>query len=319
MYDDAKVLGRFFTAAPSRVGFSIFLLSFIVLLLPAWGLNILFITDERGHGASVGCLQSLNWSLIYPIVLPLIFANAAILSQECTRRMERLADPQGMNVIRHDDGGPADDFMKAFSEGIRRWNRALFWSCLTLTCVLLVADTWGLIHSIASALQHRDMPPSRFIRSDWDWTISFAMDSQHFRMAGAGRHPGIILNSLFDLVAYAMEGAAIFLGLYFVGKVWITLRVFAHLIVDPRSGFTFFPWWEDRSHRMGLRGVGYLFNRFLGITIAFQAYILYLRLQLISRHSYPFWDYVSRIADQTKHLIELQNFWALRAFDSIST
>jgi hypothetical protein len=123
---------------------------------------------------------------------------------------------------------------------------------------------------------------------------------------------------MFDLVAYSMEGAVVFLGLFFVSKLWVTLHCFAKLVVDPKSGFILVPWWDDLKHRMGLRSVGSLFNRFLGITLAFQIYILILRFQLINRRSDPFWSYLSSIADQTKHLTNLQRLWDLRAFDAFS-
>jgi hypothetical protein len=318
MYGDSKLLGKFFGTAPSRIAFSLFLLSIVVLVLPAWGLNLLFITDHGDHDVSIGFLQSLNWSMMYPIVLPLLFASAAALSSECTRRIARLADPEGMNVIRHDDGSSASDFMEALSAKIVQRSRPLFWGCLILTAVLVAADTWTMFGSISLAILHRHQPLSTYIHSDWDWTVAFAMNAQRFQLGGNGQPPGIVANALFDLAAYLMEAGAIFLGLYFVGKFWITLNAFSDLLVDPRSGFSFFPWWEDRFHRMGLRSIGYLFNRFLGITIAFQMYVLYLRLQLINRHSCSFWEYASSIADQTKHLTELQNFWNLRAFNSIS-
>jgi hypothetical protein len=317
LYRKNRILARIFCAHPAKVWFAFSMSSLICLVIPAWWLNLLFITDASKNPVRyLGFMQSFNWAVMYTVVLPAIFAGAAALSRATTHQFQRLVTD--LNLVVKDDGTPATDFPVYVATEVARYSHRLVITCVGIALLLVFADTYDLARGITSCAHTRSGVCSYPFKVK-DWTVAFALDKQYLFAGPTAFHPSIRENLLFDSVAYAFEASVIFLGFFFLFKFWTVLKIFTDVLRESGNGYNFQPWWDDPSGRMGLRGMGNLFNTFLAMTLAFQVYILGLRLELIDRLAEPFWSYLTKIAEQTKNLTNLQRLWDLRAFEAINT
>jgi hypothetical protein len=78
MYRGHPLIGAILAAAPLRLGVALSLASIVFLLLPALWAHVALIRDGLpSKWPWVGFWQRWNWSAMYVVVLPLIFAGVA--------------------------------------------------------------------------------------------------------------------------------------------------------------------------------------------------------------------------------------------------
>jgi hypothetical protein len=297
MYGGNPVIGTILTANPTRLFAFLSLTSITVLLLPSLLVHVAFIKDI-GPAASkwpwVGFFQRWNWSSMYVLILPLIFASTARLSRACPSIFADLTVPKTSDLparVTKQNGSRAYDFVEAISKDVYRWYRLNFYAVGALVAILTVADVGLLAHGYFERLV-RHHP---FLFPDSDWSVAFQLDPSKYYFYGWTQR-GPILNLVFDLMAYSAQTLAIFFGFFWIAKYWSMLNSFSKQLIDNNIDFKFNPWWSDPKYRMGLGKVGKLFNGFLFVSILFQLYVFGHRLQLISRAGVDLWRYVADIA-----------------------
>jgi hypothetical protein len=300
-------LGAFFSFPPIRLGLFFSAGSILFLIIPALLAHVALIKDSLGHTWPwVGFWQRWNWAIMYLIILPLIFAGAAALSQFSLTIFSCLTDGK-YAVVKKSDGSEAVDFADAIAIETSHKAQLIFWSALGIAIFLTVVDTHELAVGYYNYFTHR---PYTF--GDSDWSVAFALPPSRFLLYGF-HQTSAAGNALFDLLAYSIQTATIFLGLFWIMIYWATLNAFSTRLVDTEIDFRFDPWWDDPECRMGLLEVGKLFNGFLAIATLFEIYVLGHRFQLIARAGIPLAQYAREIKDGAKNL---QILWAHRAFDT---
>ena len=300
-------LAAFFSRDPVRLGFLLALGSFLILMLPALVFHVALIKDlQTLKWPWVGFWQRWNWAGMYVVILPLIFAGAASLSQESLRIFDSLTTGE-VPVVTKSDKSPALNFADEITIHAARYATWAFWATVVLTIVLTVVDTNELAVGFYRYFRHKP-----HIFTDLDWSVAFDLSRNRFFFYGFHQR-GVFPNLCFDLLAYAAQATAIFLGLFWIMMYWATLNAFSTLLVNTEIDFHFDPWWEDPEQRMGLFDVGKLFNGFLAIAVLFELYVLGHRFQLIARAGRPLVPYAKEI---WLHPKDLSMLWAARAFDT---
>jgi hypothetical protein len=273
MYGGTSLLGKLLTVSPLKLFVLLFLAAILLLVLPSLAIGVASIplTD----GSNVGILHKKNWSLVYPLLFPAIFATASWLAPFMRDRLADLVRPD-FKVIQTEDGGTAVNYLDQFALALRRSASWLFWSCVGIALVVLIADTQPIVHGMF--LLARNQQPSFGI---WDWSVAYGLGSamsQSQPIPGwSPPHP--VVNWLFDALAYGFEGFYVFLGFFWVGKYWLYLKTFADLMIPAGTPYKFVPKVANPSLNLGLKPIGTLYNGFLVVTLLFYAYVVYHRFQ----------------------------------------
>lgn len=267
LYKGHPWLGRLLTLRPWKIAALFSILAILFLLIPAKLIGIHLMT--RSDGVWVGFWQRPSWSVMYPIILPLIFAGTVWLSNYMRAVIETLVHKR-VKVITKNDGGEATDYEQAFSNRLGAMARPLWFTIVLLTLAIMFFDTrqmWSgyIRHYAGEAHQFGGM----------DWSVAFIEKPFTFH----SRVPTPTENLLFDVVAYSFEAAAIFLGLFWVAKFWVYLKVFSDSMNPDEPPYRFNPLVYDPYKRLGLYPMGRLFNGFLLIVVAFQVYVFWHRLE----------------------------------------
>lgn len=310
MFSGHRRLGVFFSADPFQLGIFLSASAILFLLVPAFLVHVALIKDTKAsEWPWIGFWQTWNWSVMFPLILPVIFAGTAALSRASYTIFEGLTVAYTLGTtaaVTKKDDRPASDFTTSISEQIAHSERIVFWIVVALTALLTIADTRQLVIGFYENVMHNVAQPFQYL----DWTVAFALPHDRFYFYGFP-HPGIWGNIAFDVLAYSAQTGAIFLGLFWMGKYWITLNAFTTQLIDNDVDFKFNPWWADPMCRMGLTDVGVLFNGFLVIAALFQIYVLGHRLQLIESSGTPLMEYAR---DIYKNPHDPAVLWAHRAF-----
>ena len=280
------LLGRLFTVRPVAFAGAFSLLSVLCLILPARliGLHSIPCNNAKGSG-NFGFFHKLNWSLMYLVVLPLIFALLVWLTSKIRESAFRLCC-EPLNVIKSKVPGYVPDYPHSVSNRLEKLAGLTVIVALMVTIVINVADTWDLWWGFS-----QDVFPCS-VKPDWD-TAYTGFDCNFYAkncVAYVGEcdpldcpgyvPPTKIQNLLFDIAPYTFQAVVIFLGLFWVGKFWSFLQIFSSQVSLKDSPYKFDPLVSDK--RLGLRPMSKIFNGFLLVTILFQTYIFFHRLQLIA-------------------------------------
>lgn len=273
MYGGTPRLGRLLTVSPPKLFALLFLAAILFLVVPSLAIGIASIplTD----GTNVGFLHKKNWSLVYPLLFPAIFATASWLAPFMRDRLADLTRPD-FEVIQTEGGSVAANYLDDFALVLRRSASWLLWLSIGITLAILFADTQQIIHGFF--LVARNQQPSFGI---WDWSVAYGLRttlSQSHPIAGWSP-PKPIANWLFDVLAYGFEGFYVFLGFFWVGKYWLYLKTFADLMIPAGTPYKFVPKVANRSLNLGLKPIGTLYNGFLVVTLLFYVYVVYHRFQ----------------------------------------
>ena len=312
MYKGHPFLGTILSAHPLRLGVLLSGASILLLLLPALWAHVALIKDTASPGwPGVGFWQRWNWSAMYVVVLPLIFAGTAALSRACASIFASLTIPETNGAeatVTKLDGSPASDFLASISTEISRSRHLIFGGVFVITAALTIAD----VALIARGYFLRIARHVAFPFPDSDWSVAFQLSRPAFDFYGWSQR-GPASNLAFDFLAYTAQTLAVFFGLFWIAKYWATLNSFSKQLIDNEIDFRFNPWWSDPLHRMGLLEVGKLFTGFLFVAVLFQVYVFGHRLQLIARAGTNLSKYADEIMKNPKSIHVL---WEHRAFQS---
>jgi hypothetical protein len=317
MYRGNRVIGAILTANPIRLLTLLILTSILLLLLPSLLAHVAFIKDAAPKATKwpwVGFWQRWNWSAMYVLVLPAIFAVTAWLSRAWPPNFRGLTVPVAPGAkatVTKNNDSPASDFLDSISKDISRSGKIIFYSVLLLTAILTLGDIALLVHGYYLHLVEK----VAFAFPDSDWSVAFQLKAPRFYFYGWTQR-GPISNLAFNILAYSAQTLSIFFGFFWIAKYWTTLNSFSKQLIDNSIDFKFNAWWGDPDHRMGLREVGALFNGFLVVALLFQIYVFGHRLQLIARAGIDLVQYSQEIkaAPTDPHVL-----WAHRAFYTCTT
>jgi len=324
LYSDHPILGPVFTSPPWKIFLCASAAACLFLLLPAIALGLHSIPTAKGN---LGLLFSYNWSLMYPVVIPLLLAMTVAVSErmrDCVAKLEENGRISSRSAI--DSRGYAE----ALTEYLRSRARILLLVVLVISVLVTLIDTYNLwIGFLPGHLP----PPSR--KPEWDtafnvmnWGAAYASPEFSLYLNAPPSKAG---NLFFDLVAYIFQGTAYFLLLFWIGKFFLFLTAFAQLIGGANPSYQFNPLTDDLDLRMGLKPMGRLFDNFLAITLIIEGYAFYHRLHLIKlANNQPLMTYVTRTMSKIvfpeqsatvpyplTHLTELfkKESWALNGLD----
>jgi hypothetical protein len=138
MYARQPRLGAFFSCAPIRLGLFLSAGAAVLLMVPALIAHVALIKDIQTRAWPwVGFWQRWNWAGMYVIILPLIFAGTAALSQFSLTMFGCLTDGK-YSVVKKSDGTPAIKFADAIAGQAARYATPIFWTAVVLTVLLTV-------------------------------------------------------------------------------------------------------------------------------------------------------------------------------------
>jgi len=261
------IVGRLFTSNPFLVAGAASGLAILFLNLTAGLLGLGHILDQNGK--DVGYYAKYNWSLVYPILAPLLISLGIFAFRQMRDAVYELIEdsPRRAPVIVDEAGNVAENYPLFLSDALAAgagWIECLAGVAAVAITLVDTADLWpGFINS-------GTFSPSRV--PEWD-TAFRIHGSQMFGKTGA--------NFVFDLVAYTFQTALIFLGLFFLMKYWMFLKTMTQIIDRDRPPFRFKPLVCDLERRLGLKPLGWVFNLFLAVVVLFQAFAFYHRIELI--------------------------------------
>ncbi|MCU1284071.1 MAG: hypothetical protein JWO13_421 [Acidobacteriales bacterium] len=273
LFRGAKRLGRFLTASPFFV--------FLVLAVPAWLLLIAAALLRIGSiplaaGRDVGFFHSGAWSISYPFLFPVGIAMFARLATLICKRLALVADRK---VIVNSRGG-ADPKGLLAEIGVRMEpaSRVIMVLAALTACFILVIDTAHLfsaakyLQSDAQYQQSHNKPYEIL-----DWTFAYAENGPSTIYHGDGRDgpvtdptwraPSRGWNATFDVVAWAMEGLYLFLGIEWVLTYGWFLKTFADLLIGADARLIFVPQWGFHDLNLGLKPIGILYDLYLGAIV----------------------------------------------------
>ena len=319
-----RLLGRLFTVRPLVFGSVFSLVSALCLMLPAWLINLhsIHCSNSKGLG-NFGFFYKLNWSLMYLVVLPLIFSLLVWLTNRIRESAFKLCCDE-LNVIKSKVPGYTPDYPHSVSNRLEKLAGLTVIVALMVTIAINVADTWDLWWGFS-----QDVFPCS-VKPDWD-TAYTGFDCKFYatnceKFAGQCEPlncpdyipPTKIQNLLFDIAPYAFQTAVIFLALFWVGKFWSFLQIFSSQVSLKDSPYRFDPLVSDK--RLGLRPMSKIFNGFLLVTVLFQGYIFFHRLQLIALFR-GYHSSLTFVEDVVKHLGSSELFFNVSyyAFSEVDT
>jgi hypothetical protein len=287
LFKGHPIMGRVFTM-PLKIFAALFSGSAILLLLlPAWLVNIHLISCSSGN---YGFWLKWNWSILYVIVLPAIFGMMIVLSSHLESGVLKLCCAP-LNVITRKSGVETSEYPELLSARVARSARPIVVIALLLAVVILAADTRDLWVGF-----YYDNKFGNKVQPDWDTAYTgFAKDKYETYCKDTAEPceqircesyspPSKTANLLFDLLPYTFQGFVFYLAFFWVSKFYWFLHSFSALMRFEDSPYQFNPLDnpKDPDTRMGLRPMGNIFNGFLIITVLFQIYIFYYRIELVS-------------------------------------
>jgi hypothetical protein len=305
------IVGGLLTSHPLFVFLALWFGCSSILLLPAWGLNLLSIPVHfpncpawHSHIPSnslddVGILHKWNWSIGYTVLIPVIFALAATACRLVRKSFAQLVEEGTVQPDKNNMDGNSDSFIERIAVGMQQWNRVVFWGSVVLAILACVGSGYGNLLVYARVFASRDLgqwyDPCRWDDLDWmhGWTIPGHQGSW-FHMTG---------NFALYLAAQIVQGFVIFLACYFVLKFLTLTQSFATVIIKDGSGFHFEPFISDPDKCLGLRPIGRWFSTFLLLSIVFQVFAFGLRLQqILLKQGLSLSSYLSTVAADVKAL-----------------
>jgi hypothetical protein len=287
-YSGERRLSLVFTSSPWKVFLASSLAGCILLLLPAWLFRLHSIPTAQGN---LGLFFSYNWSLMYPVVIPLLLAMAVAISE---RMKNCVIELQTNNLITRRDGREnLDDYSKNLSRFLRQRAKWLVLVSLGISIVVTLVDTHNLW---VSFIPGHLVPTSR--RPEWDTAFNVHNWGEAYGSPEFSHYlqnpPTKLTNFLLDLSAYTLQTVVLFFAFFWVGKFLMLLFAFAKVIGNKHPSYEFHPLTTDLNQRMGLAPMGALFDSFLAITVLIEAYAFYHRLHLIKLHNQvPLQSYVT--------------------------
>jgi hypothetical protein len=317
LYPNNPRIGALFTSRPWVVfcGFSLGTLLSLVLPSYVYHLAVISIPGSNGGRHRVGFMQEFNWGPNYLAILPFIFALAALASRSFKRGLLLLL--RRPPIIQPSPEKRYKNYLTDFSIQTASRTKRLLVACLLITAVFSVAAGWRNQFGYGSALLfHRS-----FHSDENDWMNAAFIPANNYWSYRIAPWQ----NFIFYLVAEFFQGCVICLGLFWISAFWIHSRVFADLMLRGEFNYRFVPWEKDPDHRLGLKPIGFVFSLFLVLSVLLQAYVYFLRLQVLQESP---WTYFREVAAafglfDTKLPVEtlgnaLNAWWTLNRFDQVN-
>jgi hypothetical protein len=295
LFSGQPILGALFTLPAWQIFAGVSASACLLLLLPAWLLRLHSIPTAKGN---LGFFSSYHWSVMYTVVLPLLLAMTVAVSERMKNCVIELIE--NGRITTHADAD-APDYAEAISLFLRSRAKQLVVGALAVTVLMMLLDTHDLWVGYVTGV----VPASR--NPEWDTAFNARNWSADYHnadfLAYLQTPPRVFGNFLFDVVAYIFQGAAYFLGLFWIGKFTLYLVAFARLIGGHDSSYQFNPLTNDLDLRMGLKPMGRLFDNFLAITLVLVGYAFYHRLHLIDTGSTPPQPFGTYLATTFKNIV----------------
>jgi Raf kinase inhibitor-like YbhB/YbcL family protein len=262
LFSNNPIIGRLVAARPRSVGIALASASILLLVFPAWLLDI--------HWREHGFWRQWNWALLYTIVIPSFFALTAHFLDTLRDATQRLSH-RTLRVVRTASGEPAWDFPEYISDQLGKRSKFIAIGAICVAIGLTAIDTWTLWTRYAECLGQGSCEFKGELL-DWSSSLAHRAPSQALR------------NLIFNIIAYSFQTIAVFLWLFITIMFWLYLKSLSSALVDDSNDFKFVPMVHDLEKRLGLGAMGKIYDVFLYLIVIFQLYILLHRFQLIVDH-----------------------------------
>ncbi|MDR3675566.1 MAG: hypothetical protein P4N24_08750 [Acidobacteriota bacterium] len=264
------IAGWLYSSNPWVVAVVASCVAIICLNIPALflGLDHVLDLDKR----DVGYFAKYNWSLVYPLLAPILIGLGIFAFRKMRDSVYQLIEDSNYRipVIVDKDGNVAEDYPRFIAEKLAAgagWIEGL--AAVTAFAV--------------TAIDTSDLWPGFFNGGQFNASRVPEWDTA-FRIYGSHMYGHIWANFAFDIVAYTFQTVLIFLGIFFLIKYGIFLKLMMQIIDRNQPPYQFKPWVCDLDRRLGLRPLGWVFNLFLGVVVLFQIYAFYHRIELIDSY-----------------------------------
>lgn len=262
---------------------------------------------EPTGSTQVGLLDQWNWSVEFLLVLPAIFIGFVLLAAYAERSVERL-QASGVLCVKELNAGSAVSIVR---DQVSAKSVSLLSVSIFLAMALSYVDTIDLTAGYKySTTPQADITPYPF--EEEDWSVAFQMEKWGRKVVPdetPKQHiPTLGQNLAVVIYAFSLQGLAIFLGFFWLGKIWIFLDSFSRLLGRPSGGLELVLQESDLLKRFGLSALGRIFNTFIGLVVAFQVTVVAHRVQQITKvGKTSFRDYFSYVLSKWNEPTEWLN------------
>lgn len=200
---------------------------------------------------------------MYPIVVPLLFGGMVWSCKQMKRTIIQLLKTK---VIVPEHGKTRTSFLSFVSGRLADQARNLLLFSLIVTVIIMAVDTWDVWAGYYNG---------NFQRGP-DWETAFLHWPDKFRF-----HDAYVKQQdlAFTIAAYSLQAVVSLISLYWIGTYWQFLMCLEGIIRGKDHEYKFSPLIHDPYRRFGLYPLASLFNSLLVLTVIFQLYAFYHRLQ----------------------------------------
>lgn len=261
LFRATQAIGYIYTANPILVICISSVSALLALFVPASALGISHVPSAHGD---VGFFAKKNWSLMYPLALPLFLALAGLACRTIYRAVCRFIRP-GQAVIFDRDDNIATGYPEKLAEIMKARGLRLAISAGVVALIAVAIDT----HDLWAGFFTGQFPPSR--KPEWD--TAFRLISR----------PGLFRWEVFcfDVIAYSFEFLYIFLGIFFIFTCWSFLVAIARIFDQSQPPYRLKPINCDLRKRLGLAPLAWVFHWLLFLGIAFGSFAAVHRFEQV--------------------------------------
>jgi hypothetical protein len=231
---------RPFFARPFTTAIIFFCFGSIITLL-AWGLHLGGVVSD--NGCNVGFFYRPNWAFMYLILLPAVFYLMSSILTESTLAVKALSSPE-IRIIEPVQPTNDQSFEDSLYLLMREWKMRIYPIAVAAALVPTVLTIYLLLTNPSAT------------GDDW-----------------AERMP------LFAVFVFVVQGAYIFLGIFWVLIFAAFIASFIRLTLRQPAGFRLNLMLYDPEGRMGLGVIGGLLNQFALAALLFESYVAVYGLQ----------------------------------------
>ena len=272
---------------------------FCILSIPGWvlvifayaiGIDSIPYTSQKGKLLNAGYIYAWNWSLLNIIIWPGVFTSLSWLSNYIENAVKSLSE---IGVIKKKQPGTGN-IVSDLSEHISSFSRKSILIILFLVFTISYIDTMDIgsgyyyenkqmKNSIGTQVNNGSVV-NKYSFNEEDWTVAFQWDNWQKRNVVKeiiGQAPSLMLNQVFIILAYSVQGFVIFLGFYWVSKILYFFVFLSRLLSSRHPNFSIELIIREPLRRFGLAPLGNIFNTFLSTILCFELYVLYHRFQQV--------------------------------------
>lgn len=287
-FHDADLISRivFSRMSPLVFGLSMLLLGLIAIWL-SLHIQVAHLTVD---GKGVGYLDRLNWGYSFVTAIPLIFflackahhkMAASIISfyeERVIRQVMTVPNPESKLI-------EANDFIDDFVSLLRSKSATILIVTLLVTAVFTIVDTrqeWAELfdHDIYT-----------IETADKEWFNAYA------NWNGNESKPGVMVNILFNIMAYALQTLVVLFGIHLVAKFILYIHTVMNIQtlsqkVLKTKVYKYHLIAENEI--IGLKGLSVVFNIYLSILVAMGLYLALHRWQEMDGAARKNWEEIGQ-------------------------